>query len=1025
MGHDFSPYLYADEAQCVEELLASMKWDEPAAKITKKKATALVKKIRAEKRKPGELESFLQQYSLTTEEGIALMCLAESLLRIPDAHTASALIKDKVAAANWLSSVGNSKDWVVKAAGVGLFVTSKTLDGVLSRMGEPFIREAMIQAMRLLGKQFVLGQSIEEAEQNAQAYRDKGYRMSYDMLGEGARTAIDAQNYYESYHHAIGYIGERRARDKARRPGISVKLSALHPRYEYAQSPHCLEEIIHTVKKLALHAASHQIAFMIDAEEVERLDLSVQIVESILSDPMFEYWEDFGMAVQAYQKRSHPLIGHLAELAKQNKRRMQIRLVKGAYWDREIKRAQILGMPEYPVFTRKANSDLSFQACAALLFENAGQFYPMIGTHNAQSASAILELAREKNLSFELQRLYGMGEALFDVVQKEEQPHMSIYAPVGSHHDLLPYLVRRLLENGANSSFVNQLLNDKEPVEHLVQDPVIKARENENKRHPQIALPKDIYKRDIYGEGRSNSAGLDLDDSSVAEPLLRKIANANMLYEAASLIGGEIHKGGISHNVTNPADSKAIVGTLWPAKKPFINKAFAAAEESFASWSKTPTETRAQALEKLADLLEKNRDELITLCVHEAGKTIPDALAEIREAVDFCRYYAERGREDFSEKGTRLQGPTGERNILTMHGRGVFVCISPWNFPLAIFTGQIVAALMAGNSVIAKPAEQTPLIAMKAVQLMHMAGIPEGAVNLLPGDGTIGAAIVQHKNVAGVAFTGSTDTARSINQSLAERKGAIVPLIAETGGQNAMIVDSSALPEQVIDDVLLNAFGSAGQRCSALRVLFLQEEIADKIIRMLSGAMEQLRIGNPALLSSDIGPVIDSEAHDNLTRHRKKLTGFGKKIAEVELDKDLAKRGHFFAPCAFEIKNMSGLKQEIFGPVLHVIRYKADKLDDIIEDINATGYGLTLGVHSRIDATQRHITGQVNVGNAYVNRSMTGATVGVQPFGGQGLSGTGPKAGGPHYLPRFATEKVVSTDTTAQGGNASLVSLEE
>ncbi len=1024
MTHDLSPYFYADEAGCVEELLASQRWDGVVTSRTKKKAKDLVGKIRAEKRGPGELESFLQQYSLTTEEGLSLMCLAEALLRIPDARTASALIKDKVAAANWLSTVGGSKDWVVKAAGVGLFVTSKTLDGALSRMGEPIIREAMVKAMRLLGKQFVLGESIEEAEKNAQKYRDKGYRMSYDMLGEGARTAVDAQHYYESYHHAIGYIGERRARDQARRPGISVKLSALHPRYEYAQAEHCLPEMIHTVKKLALHAASHQIAFMIDAEEVERLDLSVKIAENIMADPMLEGWEDFGMAVQAYQKRSYPLIGHLAELAKKNKRRMQIRLVKGAYWDREIKRAQVLGLPDYPVFTRKSNTDLSFQACAALLFENSGRFYPMIGTHNAQSVAAVLKLAEDKNIPFELQRLYGMGETLFDVVQREEQTPMSIYAPVGSHHDLLPYLVRRLLENGANSSFVNKILDPKQPVEHMVRDPVTTARENNDKRHPLIPLPKDIYKKDIYGEGRRNSVGIDLDDAATVEPLRRVIGKAKFLNEATPLIGGKDHKETIVEVVMNPATG-AEIGQVWPSNDGLVEKAFKTARKAFKSWSKTSTENRAQVLEKFADLLEKNRDELISLCVHEAGKTIPDAIAEIREAVDFCLYYAERGREDFNEKGVLLQGPTGERNVMTMHGRGVFVCISPWNFPLAIFTGQIVAALMAGNTVIAKPAEQTPLIAMKAVELMHKAGIPAGAVNLLPGDGRIGASIVQHEDVAGVVFTGSTDTARKINQSLAKRKGSIVPLIAETGGQNAMIVDSSALPEQVIDDVIISAFGSTGQRCSALRVLFLQDEIAATITRMLQGAMEELRIGNPENISTDIGPVIDSQAHDVLKKHRKKLEGFGKKIYEVELDKGLAKQGHFFAPCAFHLENMEGLKKEVFGPILHVIRYSADKLDDIIEDINATGYGLTLGVHSRIDATQQHITNAVRVGNAYVNRSMIGATVGVQPFGGQGLSGTGPKAGGPHYLHRFATEKVVSTDTTAQGGNASLVSLEE
>jgi len=1024
MRGSLSPYLYKDEATCVEELLASITWDDARSSKVTTYATQLIDKIRSARRRPGELETFLQQYSLNTEEGLALMCLAEALLRIPDTKTRDALIRDKVVAANWLDAAGSSKDWVVKAAGVGLFVTSKTLDGVLTRVGEPFIREAMIKAMRILGHQFVLGRDIEEAEGKAQKYRDMGYRMSYDMLGEGARTMEDAEEHYASYHHAIGYIAARKAKDKRRKPGISVKLSALHPRYEAAKSEYALEEITHIVKRLALHAASHDIAFTLDAEESQRLELSISIIESILSDPMLKGWEDFGIAVQAYQKRSLHVIGHLAETLRANNRRMQVRLVKGAYWDTEIKRAQILGLKDYPVFTRKVNSDLSFQTCAAKLFMHPDLFYPMIGTHNAQSVAAIFEMAKESGTKFELQRLFGMGESLFDILVQEEGIPASIYAPVGRHRDLLPYLVRRLLENGANSSFVNKILSDKDPAVHLARDPVRVARDNENKRHPLIALPRDIY-RDSSNQGRSNSEGQDLDDKSTSEPLLRYIKNMRFHYEAAPLIGGKIYRETMLETVVSPADSSVKCGKVWLANKALIDKAFRVAGEAFEDWSKTPVKTRALRLEKFSRLLEGSREELTGLLVHEAGKTLSDALAEVREAVDFCRYYAQRGRIDFNEAGTVLQGPTGERNVLTLHGRGVFACISPWNFPLAIFTGQIAAALMAGNTVVAKPAEQTPLIAMRVVELLHQAKIPKGAVNLLPGDGRVGASIVQHENIAGVAFTGSDETARAINRAMADRNGPIVPLIAETGGLNAMIVDSSALTEQVVDDVITSAFGSAGQRCSALRILFLQEDIADKTIEMLRGAMAQLHVGDPTALFTDIGPVIGGEAHAALVKHRSKLKGFAKKIFEVPLDESLNKEGYYFAPCAYELESIAPLKKEIFGPILHVMRYKAEELDEIIGEINNTGYGLTFGLHSRLDQRQHDITARIHTGNVYINRSMTGAVVGVQPFGGQGLSGTGPKAGGPHYLPRFTTEKVVSTDTTAQGGNASLVSLEE
>ena len=1015
MSKLLSPYLYADEAQVVRKLADGLHWPSEQSSRVRSKAQEYVRQVRAMERSSGELESFLQQYSLTTDEGLALMSLAEALLRIPDKKTANALIRDKITAANWLNQ-HSTGDWIVRATGIGLLMTRKTLDSALARIGEPVIREAMIQAMQILGKQFVLGETIEDAAQNGQKWNAKGYRISYDMLGEGARTAIDAENYFKSYLRAINYLGDRVNKSDERKPGISVKLSALHPRYVYAQKEISVPAIAEKLKILGERAAARGIPLTIDAEEVDRLELSLEIIDLVLKDNALRGWDGFGLAVQAYQKRALPLLDELAVRAKVAQRRLQVRLVKGAYWDAEIKRAQVQGLPEYPVFTRKVNTDLSYQACAAMMLSHRDLFYPMFATHNAQTAVAVIDMAREKSASFEMQRLHGMGEALYDVLLKNADIKASIYAPVGSHEDLLAYLVRRLLENGANSSFVNKLLDDKEPIEVLINDPVVAARNHDTMRHPKIPLPANIY------GVRKNSAGLDLTDDVAIQPLLKTISKFKGGHEAAAVINGKMYKEAIAQDVSNPANRK-VLGKVWSSNKGLIDKAFRTTQETFPTWSSTTAEHRASILEKIADLYEKHADDLMAFCVHEAGRTIPDALAEVREAVDFCRYYAQQGRKDFGLHV--MQGPTGEKNTLQLQGRGTFVCISPWNFPLAIFTGQIVAALMAGNCVIAKPAEQTPLISAKAISLMHKAGIPAGALALLPGDGEIGARLVQHEKVAGVAFTGSTDAARSINKTLAGKSGAIVPLIAETGGQNAMIVDSSALPERVVDDVLISAFGSVGQRCSSLRVLYLQKEIADKVIRMLKGAMAELKIGDPALLSTDTGPVIDEEAHMNLMRHRRALDGFGKKIFEVDLDPNLKSTGHFFAPCAFEIPSLELLQKEVFGPILHVIRFDAAKIQDVIDDINNTGYGLTFGVQTRIDSFRDRLANETHAGNVYVNRSMIGAVVGVQPFGGQGLSGTGPKAGGPYYLPRFAHERVISIDTTAAGGNASLVSLSE
>lgn len=1024
MTLSLSSFLSKNENECVEALLDSLPWGEARARIVESRAAAFVENIRAQKRSGGKLEMFLQDYSLKSEEGLALMCLAEALLRIPDKATAHELIRDKTVASNWLAAAGNSKGWMTKAAGLGLFVTSKTLDSALSRVGEPVIREAMVKAMRILGENFVLGESIEQAVQNAKPFRKKGYRMSYDVLGEGARTAGDAQRYFESYDRVIDYLGKTDHTEGLHRSGLSVKLSALHPRYEVAQEERCIPEMTQRLAHLAAKAASYNLPLTVDAEEVDRLELSLKIIEGVLDEKALRDWDGFGLALQAYQKRALPLIDHLAQVAQKYKHRLQIRLVKGAYWDSEIKRAQVLGLADYPVFTRKVNTDLSYLACASKLFEHQDYFYPMLATHNAHSVAAALAMARESGASFEFQRLYGMGGGLFDLILKEEQALVSVYAPVGPYEELLPYLVRRLLENGANSSFVNQLLNPDEPVSNLVADPVDKIRCQTDHYHSKIPLPGGLFS----GEGpagRINSSGLDLSDPPTVQTLLQNMKKFQRPYEAESFVAGQKIREGEGRDIRNPADQNDGVGRVWSAGVRQVEAAFEAAQEAFPVWSGTPAALRAEHLERFADLLEENRAELMALCVREAGKTIPDALGEVREAVDFCRYYAARGRIDFSEEGQILPGPTGESNGLTLHGRGIFVCISPWNFPLAIFIGQVSAALMAGNTVISKPAEQTPLVAMRAVELMHEAGILRGAVNLLPGDGKIGAALVSHGKVAGVSFTGSTEVAREINRALAAKEGPIVPLVAETGGQNAMIVDSSALPEQVVDDVILSAFGSAGQRCSALRVLCLQDDVADKILHLLQGAMKELRVGNPGLLSSDLGPVIDKEAQENLIRHLQKLKGGAKLVYQVPLEGGLEGKGFYFAPCLYELENLSGLEREVFGPVLHVVRYKKEKLPDLIEDINAKGYGLTVGVHSRIESFQQYVSAQVRAGNAYVNRSMIGAVVGSQPFGGQGLSGTGPKAGGPHYLPRFATEKVISIDTTAAGGNASLVSLEE
>ncbi|MGH6941122.1 bifunctional proline dehydrogenase/L-glutamate gamma-semialdehyde dehydrogenase PutA [Hypericibacter sp.] len=1024
----------ADEADCVERLLIAASLPTDMLDRIATRARNLVQEVRGRRVGQGGLDAFLHEYELSSREGVVLMCLAEALLRIPDAETADRLIKDKLADADWERHLGSSDSMFVNASTWALMLTGRVmrlerggsdLAGVLkrlvSRSGEPVIRQAVMQAMRILGRQFVMGRDIEEALERARILEKKGFRYSYDMLGEAARTMADADRYDLAYQQAIRAIGAAaKGRGPIDSPGISVKLSALHPRYEFAKTARVMTELVPRLAKLARMAKDVGIGFTVDAEEAERLDLSLDVIEAVAADPTLRGWNGFGLAIQAYQKRCFDLIDWLADVARRHQRRLMVRLVKGAYWDSEVKQSQERGLPGYPVFTRKLSTDLSYIACARKLLADPACFYPQFATHNAHTLAAVLEMAGNAT-DFEFQRLHGMGDALYEEVTPPETlgRAVRIYAPVGSHEDLLAYLVRRLLENGANTSFVNRIVDEKAPLDDLIADPASRVRRLLHKPHPHIPLP-----RDLFGAERKNSKGIDLTDLAELLPLDRTMDQAvKETHQAGPIVGGRARSGN-AHPILNPADLRRTVGQVVEAGAPELDEALARASRAHEDWSRTPAETRAQCLDRAADLMEADLPRLMGLAIAEAGKTVPDALAEVREAVDFCRYYAARARADFAQP-MRLPGPTGERNELRFAGRGVFACISPWNFPLAIFSGQVTAALVSGNCVIAKPAEQTPLIAAAAVRILHQAGIPADVLHLLPGDGEkVGAPLVADPRIAGVAFTGSTEVARGINRALAAKDGPIVPLIAETGGQNALIVDSSALPEQVVRDVLISGLQSAGQRCSALRVLFVQQDIAPKLEKMLAGAMEELKVGDPALLETDIGPVIDEGAKQMLEAHAQRMGRESRLLYEMKLAKDLPP-GHYFAPRAYVLDSLSRLTREVFGPVLHIVHWRADQLDPVIDAINATGYGLTLGVHSRIDSTQRRVWERVRAGNTYVNRNMIGAVVGVQPFGGEGLSGTGPKAGGPHYLHRFAVERTLTIDTTAAGGNASLLSLAE
>jgi RHH-type transcriptional regulator, proline utilization regulon repressor / proline dehydrogenase / delta 1-pyrroline-5-carboxylate dehydrogenase len=1020
-----------DEREHVCALLAELGDDPAEHAAVQATALRLVERTRTKAEDQGAIEAFMRQYDLSSEEGVLLMCVAEALLRIPDSETADRLIRDKLGEADWKKHLGESDSLFVNASTWGLMLTGKmvalseetrsnvtgALRRLVGRAGDPVIRLAVRQAMRIMGHQFVMGRTIEDALKRSRRGANAAYRYSYDMLGEAALTARDAARYLDAYRRAILAIGAAGPYpDVFAAPNISIKLSALHPRYEHGKRARVLAELTPRVLELAQLAKSQGIGMTIDAEEADRLELSLDVIIGAYVDPSLAGWEGYGLAVQAYLKRAPHVLDQLAALARQHGRRMPLRLVKGAYWDAEIKRAQIDGLAGFSVFTRKPNTDVSYLACAQRMLAASDAFYSMFATHNAHSIAAIHRMAAGR--PFEFQRLHGMGKDLYDEVVPADRLNAPcrVYAPVGNHEDLLPYLVRRLLENGANSSFVNKITDEAVSPAELVADPVRIVAGYASIPHPKIPQPVALY-----GDGRKNSMGINFANDLELRQLAERINAAIRPWSATPLVPGA-QLSGPAIAVSAPADRRITVGQWQAADAATVERALVNAVAAQPEWDRLPAASRAAILEHAADLMEARMPEFIAMCTREAGKTLPDGVAEVREAVDFCRYYAMLARRQFGHP-EKLPGPTGESNELALVGRGVFVCISPWNFPLAIFVGQVVAALLAGNAVIAKPAEQTTLIGHAAVKLLHEAGVPEAVLQFLPGDGaTVGAALTRDPRVAGVAFTGSTETARAINRSLAARDAAIGVLIAETGGQNAMIADSSALPEQLVKDVMVSAFGSAGQRCSAARVLFVQSDIADKVLTMLAGAMDELAVGDPGLLSTDLGPVIDDDALATLNAHAERMAREARLIKQLELGPDCA-HGSFFAPRAFELSSLSQLTREVFGPVLHVVRFEANELDRVIDAINATGYGLTLGIHSRINSTIERIARRVRAGNCYVNRSMIGAVVGVQPFGGEGLSGTGPKAGGPHYLLRFANERTLTVNTTAAGGNASLLTL--
>lgn len=989
-------YYRIDERQCLKDLLKDGMPDPTELQQIDNLAKELVHAIRENNQNLSGFNALLSEYDLSNSEGVALMCLAEAILRIPDNETIEKLIADKLSHADWSEHIGRNKSKFVNSTTWSLFLTGKLLNlsGVLTslikRCGEPIVRQAVSRSVKLLCKQFVLGQTIDEGLKSASLFEASGYRFSYDMLGEEARTALDAQKYYERYLQAIEAIGKNaKGKDIYSNPSISIKLSALHPRFEWRKRKRVMQELLPRICELAYTAKQWNIGLTIDAEEAERFDLTLDVFIGLCSDVRFANWNGLGIALQAYQKRAIPALDYLIAFARKTKRRLNVRLVKGAYWDTEIKITQEKGLCGYPVYTRKVATDVAYIGCVKKMLSATDAIYPQFATHNAYSVAAVMTLAKEYN-DFEFQILNGMGGQLSALIMQRYAIPCRIYAPVGNYSYLFGYLVRRLLENGANNSFVNRILDESISDAKLAENPYALLDHLPVIANPKIPLPKDLY------FDRPNSSGIDFTNPLEYVPILEDLEHKAKTYQKKDVV----------HTTT-----KELELALQTAKK------------AANVWGKTQVALRAKHIRKMAELLEQMRLDLVALLVLEGNKTILDAASELREAIDYCWYYALQAEQDL--KLQELTGPTGEDNQFQLFPRGVILCISPWNFPLAIFLGQIIAALVAGNTVIAKPAGQTPRISMFAIDLLHKAGIPKEVVQLVIGSGSeIGDILVKDLRVNGVMLTGSTATAWHINRNLASREGPIVPLIAETGGQNVMLVDSSALPEQVVQDIVISAFGSSGQRCSCLRVLYVQEDIAEVIITMLCGAMAQLMVDSPLMLATDIGPVIDRDAYIKLQAHKQNLTKNAKLLFEVPLTPILEAQ-NYFPPCAFEIKSISELKEEVFGPILHVVKYKASELSKVLNDINATGYGLTMGIHSRIDDHVDYIISQVKVGNIYINRNMIGAVVGVQPFGGEGLSGTGPKAGGPNYIQRLTVERSISTNTAAVGGNASLLIMDD
>ncbi|MBM9594064.1 bifunctional proline dehydrogenase/L-glutamate gamma-semialdehyde dehydrogenase PutA [Roseitranquillus sediminis] len=987
----------SDEGAVIRDLMERIGLSQGERRAVAAAGAGIVSRVRRET-SPSMMESFLAEYGLSTEEGVGLMCLAEALLRVPDAETVDDLIQDKIEPSDWGAHLGHSSSSLVNASTWALMLTGRVLDddpnrpaaalrGLVRRMGEPVVRRAVAQSMRLLGRQFVLGQTIEEGMRNAREREKQGYTYSYDMLGEAARTHADAERYFRAYADAIAAISRAAKGDVRSNPGISVKLSALHPRYETTHRPTVMEELVPRALKLAQQAAKANIGFNVDAEEQDRLDLSLDVIEAVLSDPSLLGWDGFGVVVQAYGRRAAPVIEYLGALAERLDRRIMVRLVKGAYWDTEIKLAQEMGVNTFPVFTRKANTDVSYMACARMLLDRRDRIYPQFATHNAHTCAAVLQMAGNDRDGFEFQRLHGMGEALHDIVRKESGARCRIYAPVGAHRDLLAYLVRRLLENGANSSFVNQIVDESIPPERVAHDPISDVESFGHQiANPAIRPPLHLFAH------RKNSKGFRVNEPASVLPLLEaREAFTDATWTARPILADGRDPVGPAQEVYSPSNRGRLIGHVHEATPEEVEAAVTAAEAGFRQWSETSMAERAAILRRASDLYEENMAELVAIAAREAGKILLDGIAEVREAVDFLRYYADEAeRLEEEEPGS---------------GRGVFVCISPWNFPLAIFSGQVAAALAAGNAVVAKPAEQTPLIAARAVELMREAGLPEGALQLLPGDGpTVGGPLTSDPRIAGVCFTGSTEVAQIIHKALAANAGPDAVLIAETGGLNAMIVDSTALTEQAVRDIVASSFQSAGQRCSALRMLYVQEEARERLLDMLYGAMDALTIGEPWDTATDVAPVIDEEAQRGISAYVAEKQRAGHVLKSLAAPPS----GFYVGPAAVKVGGIGDLEREIFGPVLHVASFKARDIDRVVDDINARGYGLTFGLHTRIDDRVQQIVERIRVGNAYVNRNQIGAIVGSQPFGGEGLSGTGPKAGGPLYVNRFRrTEPVV------------------